>query len=256
MSNFQIQSYLEILAKLIKAKSVFCRVREMKNHRETDKLAVMRHDVDLHPSGCVKMASVEFELGIPATYYVLLSGHYNPKSKTCRSVLRNLVKQGHEIGLHYDLEEYPLETESAQAALESEVSMLSEICEYNVVSISCHQPHKGFPDPFKCSDQYIHCHDPRNNENILYVSDSCRAWRDTKLQDYLNGDLSSYRGLQLLTHPEAWLAENTMPRMQYLDTILYETAVAECADYVNHTVRSVWESHEAPKLHNSLFGDA
>src|SRR5687767_3822097 len=60
----------------------------------------LRHDVDCHPLGTVDMAVLEAEEGVRSTWYILMTAHYNPRSKACRQAIRRLVELGHEIGLH------------------------------------------------------------------------------------------------------------------------------------------------------------
>jgi hypothetical protein len=111
-----------------------------------------------------------------------------------------------------------------------------------------HLPHKGQPDPFQQLDEYTHPHDPRYQEGLLYVSDSCRAWRDESLLTCFGS--SPPRRLLLTSHPELWLDGTIADRMMYLDRVLIENASRQCIDYFNQDVRHVWVNHPGPRLHD------
>jgi hypothetical protein len=196
----------------------------------------------------MKVAKAESECGVYATYYVPLTLHYNVLYPDNRRTLRYLIELGHEIGLHYDMETYPMEPEQAVKHLNWEVSILSEVVGHPIHTISMHQPHQGYPDPFQEIDDYVHPRDPRYQDGLLYVSDSCRAWRDEKLLACFGPDPP--RRLLLLTHPELWQDGTIGDRMQYLDQVLLETAVREKKEYFDKYVRTVWSSHPGPRLHD------
>ena len=155
---------------------------------------------------------------------------------------------GHEIGLHYDLETYPTDPSAAHEHLSWEVTVLSDLIEQPVKSICMHQPYKGTQDPFLQTDEYINPNDPRYQKNLLYVSDSCRAWRDEKLLTCF-GPNPPHR-LLLTIHPELWLDGSMGDRIQYLDKILMENGVRQHRDYFDHEVREVWMTHIAPRQHD------
>lgn len=64
-------------------------------------VAVLRHDIDILPERAPAMASIEAELGISATYFFRLhANEYNALSHENLAIMRDLVDQGHEVGLH------------------------------------------------------------------------------------------------------------------------------------------------------------
>ena len=251
MSNhlpaFSLKSYITLLDDLAAVGYQFDRAG---NIRRTDlnKIVFLRHDVDLYIPGIEEMALREAEHGLAATYYVPLTQHFNPLYPENRSILKKICKLGHEIGLHYDLETYPVSPSATREHLAWEVAILSNLVEQPVKSICMHQPHKGTQDPFLEIDDYINPNDPRYHKNLLYVSDSCRAWRDENLLSCF-GSTPPQR-LLLTTHPELWLDGTLVDRMQYLDKILMENGVRQPRDYFDHEVRRVWMTHPAPRLHN------
>ncbi len=66
-----------------------------------DRFAIIRHDVDVSPSCALSLAQIEADLGIRATYTILLTGEfYNPFESRTRSTLNEIALLGHDIGLH------------------------------------------------------------------------------------------------------------------------------------------------------------
>jgi hypothetical protein len=212
-------------------------------------VAYLRHDIDLHVPGVERIAAIEAELGVRATYYVLITQHYNPLYPANRAVLRQLVDLGHEIGLHYDLTTYPTDEAAALEHLEWELGILSAVVGCSVRTISMHQPFEGRPDVLRGVEGYIHPHDPRFGDGLTYVSDSCRAWRDESLVHFVGSD-NPRRRLLLLTHPEVWLDGTITDRTEFLETTLMRNAVAQHRDFIDETVRGVWERHPGPVLHD------
>jgi len=213
------------------------------------KVIYLRHDIDLHLAKIDQMAEVEMEIGCVATYYILLTGHYNVVYPENHNILLRLVEMGHEIGLHYDLGTYPDDYKKARARLDWEVSVLSRIVGKTVSTISMHQPHQGQPDPFRKLDEYINPHDLRYYANLLYISDSCRAWRDENLLTCFG--LNPPERVMLLTHPELWFDGSIVDRFVYLREILLKNSQSQILRYVEETVRNIWEQHLAPKLHDA-----
>lgn len=212
----------------------------------------LRHDVDCHPSGVLDMAALEAEEGVRATYYILVAGPYNPRSPACAAVPGNLKALGHEIGLHYDLRTWPVDPLAAVKHLRREITILGDITGAEVRTISCHQPHMGLPDPFLTCDDFVHCHDPGMTHDMLYVSDSCRAWRDENLLTWLHAvPGEAPRGLQFLTHPELWLAGHIHDRMEYLETVLTPLIVREAQQFAGEEMCALWSTHEGARLHDA-----
>jgi len=160
---------------------------------------------------------------------------------------------GHEIGLHYDLSLYPDEPALASKRLEKEVSFLQELSGGEVSTIVMHEPSRGHEDFFLNVPGYINpTYFQRTNPDLLYVSDSCRAWRDLSLCEYLNGQ-SEKSYLMLNTHPESWLADRPQHRITYLEKTLLPKVLESTQRYFLEAVRNVWQTHVGPV---SGYGDS
>lgn len=211
------------------------------------RVVYLRHDVDFDPRSALPIAEAEMELERRATYFVLLTQHYNPRQIDNRRAIRHLAELGHEIGLHYDMETYPSDPVLARTHLEREVAILADVAEAPVRTISMHQPSMGEPDPFLALADLVHPHDPRFQRGLTYVSDSCRAWRDTTLLASL--ETPGPRRLLLNTHPELWLDGSIRDRMAYLD-LLRDRVSGHYRTYFDSVVRHSWRSHAGGRQHD------
>ena len=59
-------------------------------------LIVLRHDVDRKPKNALKMAHLEAEMGIKASYYFRIPKTFQPE------IIKQIAELGHEIGYHYE----------------------------------------------------------------------------------------------------------------------------------------------------------
>lgn len=246
LPEFSLNGYITLIKSLLDAGYSFWPVSKIRDH-SYGKIIYLRHDIDMHITGIDHIAEIESTHGVKATYYILLTQHYNPVQPDNKKILGALVEMGHEIGLHYDMETYPADYDSARAHLDWEAGLLADIIGKPVRTIVMHQPHKGQPDPFRSLDEYVHPHDPRYQENLTYISDSCRAWRDESLLECFRSNPP--KRLLLATHPELWLGGAMTERMIYLQ-VLVENATKPYREFFEKTVREVWQNHPGPKLHD------
>lgn len=248
LPKFSLDDYEALLRSLKTAGYDFQPLTALVSY-STGKVAYLRHDIDLHLTQVDQMAEIEAKMRCIATYYVLLTSHYNVLYPENQRILRHLVELGHEIGLHYDMETYPEDLKEARAHLDWEASVLSKITGKLVRTICMHQPHQGQPDPFRTLDEYIHPHDPRYQHNLLYISDSCRAWRDESLLTCFGPNPP--QRVMLSIHPELWFDGSITDRLAYLHKVLLENGLRQSRRYFEEAVRQVWERHPATKLHDA-----
>lgn len=247
LPSFDLNAYSNLLVRLSESGYTCVKTSALRELR-TDLVVYLRHDVDLHLSLVLEMAYLEARLGIQSSYYVPLTLHFNLLYPPNQKILKEIVSLGHEIGLHYDLQTYPLEPDQARAHLDWEIDILSQIVGVSICTITMHQPHTGKPDPFRMLDKYIHPHDPRYQDGLMYVSDSCRAWRDENLLECFGP--TPPRRLLLTTHPELWLNGTIIDRMIYLDKVLIGNALQQHQEYFDKTVRQVWLNYPATHQHD------
>jgi hypothetical protein len=245
LPDFSLVDYDRLLSGLLAAGYELNPVEELPRPRE-DRVAFLRHDVDVHIPGIERIAAIERRYEVSATYYVPLTLHFNPFYPENRDILRHLVSSGHRIGLHYDLRTYPPNEQAALEHLDNEVDSLSELVGSQVESICMHYPWEGHKDIFRLGNRYIHPHHPRYADQLTYVSDSCRVWRDATLLSCF-GDAPPRR-LLLNTHPELWLGERGVGRHQFARTTLIDNVVRQHRAYVIDQMLSAWAAHPTSEL--------
>jgi hypothetical protein len=244
---FSLSQYRAMLRRFKSAGYKLLPVSAMERDRN-EKAVYLRHDVDFSPVLARRMAAVEQEEGCRATYFFLLTGVYNLFERANKSALLDIVGAGHEIGLHYDLSHYPAGASNARKYLLFEVSALKEISKCPVRSVCMHMPSLGGADIFKETKDFIHPHSSRCQKDLVYISDSCRAWRDERLLDFYqeNGP----RRLLLNIHPELWADGTVKKRMDYLNVLCrFQTKIVE--DFYLKYVKKIWTNHSGGKIHDA-----
>lgn len=97
MLDFTIQSYRQLLFAVQQAGYQIVTFEEYLTQSPTGKFIILRHDVDELAGNALRMAQVEHEMGIRATYYFRIV-----KQSNCPDIIRQIAAWGHEIGYHYE----------------------------------------------------------------------------------------------------------------------------------------------------------
>ena len=147
----------------------------------------LRHDVDLTLEAAVRMAELEAELGVTATYLLMTeSVFYNLASREGVEALAALRDLGHRIGLHAV---YP------NAALDERFEPI----------VAWHNPEPStMTAPIRGA---INVMEERYFSPSTYRSDSNQRWRSGDPRDELRS--GGFPWLQLLIHPEIWVYEGS-----------------------------------------------
>jgi hypothetical protein len=190
---------------------------------------IIRHDVDRKPKNALKMAKLEHDMGIEASYF------FRSKAHTFKeTIIREIAGLGHEIGYHYEsLSDANGDTEFALKDFERNLRRFRDIvC---VMTISMHgRPFKPFDnrDLWRNTEYHLMLHRDYgirgdvhldiDYSDILYISDTGRNWcstksniRDTVLsgvgKDFPSGtellrylEDSPHKKLVFAVHPERW----------------------------------------------------
>lgn len=253
LPNFTFCDYQELLESLLAVGYKFELVKNLVQDTPIDQsknhIVYLRHDIDFHLNGVEKIASIENRLGIYATYYVLLSEQYNLLHPRNLAILEDILRMGHDIGLHYDLSIYPTDVSAAHERLRWEIDLLQHITGHEIKTIVTHQPFRGIPDPFRAFEVYVHPHDPKYQSNLAYISDSARSWRDENLLNCFKE--SRPQRLLLNTHPEFWLSDEMMKDRWVYSASVMSPNITEIATNSLRAQEAVWRNHIATKLHDA-----
>ena len=97
MRDFTLRAYRLLLEAFQRNGYRFQTFEEMMTRPADGKTVVMRHDVDEKAWNALKMAQLENELGVRATYFFRIV-----KQSNVPEVIRQIVALGHEVGYHYE----------------------------------------------------------------------------------------------------------------------------------------------------------
>ncbi|MBQ6440304.1 MAG: hypothetical protein IJJ06_09320 [Mogibacterium sp.] len=158
----------------------------------------------MSPQKAVDIGSIESETGIKSTFFVLLSSrYYNLVSGENREAVKELIRQGHEIGLHFDVTNYDEDYSLDELcdAIKRERLLLESLFDIQVRSMSWHIPKReliGVNIPALDEIGLLNAYDPEFYNGYKYVSDSMMRWREP-IDEYL--EKAAYEKMQILTHP-------------------------------------------------------
>ncbi len=176
------------------------------------KFVLCRHDVDLSPHRALRLAEIEFEEGVIATYFWHLhSEYYNINEKEIFDIIIKIKKLGHQFGIHFDTHFYDIRShQEIEENLQKEKRFLEELFNLSIKVFSFHNT-----NPFIMSCQEWKYADMINTyasyfqKEVTYCSDSNGYWRFKRMADIV--EEAQVPRLQLLTHPEWWQDEVMSP---------------------------------------------
>ena len=215
-SDFTRENYSRLLT-LAKRRYAF---RRFSDWKLDERFVIWRHDIDFSPQAAVKLAEREAAAGVIATYFVWLhSDFYNLLERDVTDCVRTLVRLGHDVGLHFDIDYAGVTTEDAIApALAREQRILEEVLEQPIRAFSFHNPdartrvfgRKEYGGLLNAAADVFYT-------DVAFCSDSNGYWRDRRLEDVLVAATDAR--LQVLTHPEMWQDAPMAPRQRVLRCI-------------------------------------
>lgn len=107
----------------------------------SERVCVLRHDVDSDPEAALELAEIEAEEGIRATYFVMFrSPVYNLFQRANQLLVEKIAALGHAIGLHYDPGFQPRRGRSHTEQITTERLALETLLGLPVRSVAFHQP--------------------------------------------------------------------------------------------------------------------
>ncbi|WP_129116682.1 hypothetical protein [Halegenticoccus tardaugens] len=162
---------------------------------------ILRHDVDWSPEKARRMAEIEAERDVTATYFVLVtSPFYNVHFGEIRDCLAEIESLGHTVALHFSTHQYwdgePADVE-LRRRIREEQSVLDTVTESMGSAISFHIPPSWTLD--RSFEGVTSAYEPRFFSEIEYLGDSGQRWRTE--HPFADGIPSQ---AQILTHPGLW----------------------------------------------------
>jgi len=211
MREFSLKGYKALLSAFKEAGYTPKAFDESDAFQDQDLL--LRHDIDVSLDKALIVAQAEKELGLFATYYILVSNPcYNIFTAKNRQILNAIQDMGHKIALHFDISVYNIDPNEPNGLLDkindkakSETRLLEEVIGNPVSSISFHKPAKSLQGLEDDIAGLPHSYQPRFFHDIEYISDSSGHWRYGHPFD--NNAFKDKKCIQLLTHPIWWANE-------------------------------------------------
>lgn len=188
------------------------------NYEGYEKVAILRHDIDMDIYKALEMARLEAELGVKSTYYVLISSDfYNVFSRKNTEYLRTMLSLGHSVGLHFDEKKYEAEDNIVEK-IEQEVDILDLYLGGTVTSVSMHRPsQRTLESNYAIRDgKIINSYGTEFFKNFKYVSDSRRNWREDIFELIR---INTFKKLHILTHPIWYGVESSSMKQVLLSFI-------------------------------------
>lgn len=241
MLDFTLDTYKELLTVLESEGYKFRTFEKFIEEKNTGKVVVLRHDVDRAPFNAVKMAQLEKEMDISASYFFrVVDESYDEDS------IREIVDLKHELGYHY--EDLALADGSFKNALASFKSNLENFRKFYPVTTMCmHGSPMSRWDNRKLWEEFSYrdygiIAEPYFDldfNQVFYLTDASRSWNNeaVTLRDKVASDFdieinSTFDIISLLkqnktptklmisTHPHNWAINNA----QWLKIKLWQGA--------------------------------
>lgn len=176
---------------------------------------ILRHDIEFSIPIAEKMARIEHELGIKATFFLQLhSEFYNAFDKDSFNTINQILDGGHSLGLHFDAHFWNIQTEDQ---LEKFLIMDKDILEkYLGREIKIFSFHNTNDFILSCdAEKYagmVNVYSKHFKEKVGYLSDSTGYWRFERLEDRLKE--AKNETLQILIHDGMWQEVVLPPRQR------------------------------------------
>lgn len=174
-----------------------------------------RHDCDASMHRALRLAEIEAEEGVKATYFVFPRClYYNLLSADVSASVHKILALGHDVALHFDPTFYGETLEGAElvAAIVRERDLIAHEFGQQPTAISFHL-YGILKSPMPEEDLIagmVNAYGRSLKASHGYVSDSNGVWRFRRLKTVL--EEAKEDRLQVLTHPEWWTPEAMPPR--------------------------------------------
>ncbi|MBI5740645.1 MAG: hypothetical protein HZA16_07980 [Nitrospirae bacterium] len=199
--DFTRENYRRLLI-LAKNNYIF---RTFTDFSRDERFILWRHDVDFSLNASLKLAQIESDEGMPATYFLHLHNiFYNLLEHDNADIVRRILSCGHHIGLHFDSDFYSIESENElEKYLRIEKKLLEDTFGQEIKVFSFHNP---LPFTMRCNKWnyagMINTYAEYFQKEVGYCSDSNGYWRHRRLENVLSE--ARDERLQVLTHPAWW----------------------------------------------------
>ena len=183
--DFTIKKYKELISALKDAGYEFVTYAEYCEGLRADKLVVMRHDVDMSVERARRLAEVELEVGVKASYY-FRDKFINENSDD----IRYIESLGHEVGYHYeDLSMEKGDVDKAYARFVRNIEKMRQVADVRTITM-----HGAPTSRFDSKEMWRVCDykklgligEPQFDvdwNDMFYLTDTGRSWNGVSRRD-------------------------------------------------------------------------
>ena len=183
--DFTIKKYKELISALKDAGYEFVTYAEYCEGLRADKLVVMRHDVDRSVERARRLAEVELEVGVKASYY-FRDKFINENSDD----IRYIESLGHEVGYHYeDLVMEKGDVDKAYARFMRNIEKMRQVADVRTITM-----HGAPTSRFDSKEMWRVCDykklgligEPQFDvdwNEMFYLTDTGRSWNGVSRRD-------------------------------------------------------------------------
>ena len=182
------------------------------------RVCILRHDVAVSPQCALRLARIEAEQGVRATYFFHVTGDcYSVLSSFTQSALREIVSLGHEIGLGWSAARMPTGPADFDRDFRLQVRLLESTADTKVRCAAQEDAPANAPSDVARLIATV-ADDPRYVVDIPYVSDCDRVFRQPLTV------IESFAAVQLHLHPLYWATEGLSIADSFLRAVALEQA--------------------------------
>lgn len=173
---------------------------------------VLRHDIDVSLEKALRMAKIEEDMGISATYMIMMNSPlYSLKNKATYSLLKKLLGMNHEIGIHFNINDIERNRQFDLKKIEKRIvntcKRAENIIRRPILTVSFHRPIKNLIG----GSLLVGCKVNAYAKELMgwYLSDARGYWREGEPLPKLLAPKKTF--LQLLIHPIWWGERHKAP---------------------------------------------
>lgn len=176
-----------------------------------DRTLILRHDIDFSLEYAVRLAEIEAELGVRATYFFMLSSNfYNVLARSGRDALARIQALGHIVSLHFD----PVIYDDMDEGFAQE-RRIFEASFGPVEVVSIHRPGVFLNDSNRALGDCLHTYQDSLFKDLRYISDSAGAFRHGHPLE--SDAFRDGKSIHLLLHPIWWINPGRAPCDQIVE---------------------------------------
>lgn len=176
---------------------------------------VLRHDIEFSIERAYNLSKIEKEQNITSSYFVQITNNfYNTFSEQNIDMLKEMIEDGHYIGLHYHRSN-SLDICDVKEDIIFQSDILSKFLDYKIDRFSFHRPLKEYlkmnlkiRDMINTYSKEFFCYTENFTDDIdvKYIADSNHQWKyGTPSQKCFE----KYKKIQVLIHPLSWTEEGS-----------------------------------------------